>query len=225
MGLFNNKTAITNDFDIVGIGDGSIIMGDGTRYVFFRVQPINLNVLPETSIYGKVKDLSDLMQAMGELQIVCLDARENFTDNKKWIEKRIKEEAVPEIRSLLEKELRYVKKLEAESTTSRQFLFVLKLKMDKESLMDSELQRFQQLATQSMISLHKLNKEEIKDMIAVFFHADTNSDFHEDVDGASYYADVDFNELSKRLASGEFSEKVAEFDLDNLTYDRNRGDD
>ena len=56
--------------------------------VFYLVSPTNISVLSRVAVAQKVKHLMTLLSAQPDLEIVCIDARENFDDNKVYLDER-----------------------------------------------------------------------------------------------------------------------------------------
>ena len=46
--------------------------------VYFLVQPTNISVLSETNIELKIQHLMQLLTVQPDIEIICVDARENF---------------------------------------------------------------------------------------------------------------------------------------------------
>lgn len=208
------QASIKNEIDIVGIGDGSIIKSDGTRFLFFKIEPSNLAVLSDLSVRAKIMDLMSIMQITGQIEMYAMDAKENYTGNKNYVTNRIKEETNPKLKDLLRKELRYVKEIESETSTSRQFLIVLKVRKGNERETKAELDKFMQVASQTMLRITKCTKDDVKSILAIYFHNDP-SDQLPDFDGQLAYDDVDFDELREKMNSGEFEEPIVSFHLGN----------
>lgn len=205
------KASIRNSIGIVGIGDGVLVKSDGTRYMFYRIQPSNLAVLSEVNVHSKIQNLSALMQASGQIEMFAMDGKENYASNRAFISNRIKEEKNPKLKDILKKELRYIKEIESETSTARSFMVVLKMRKGNERQSELELERFQQIASQSMISISRLTKDEMKEMLSIYFAHDTNP--IDDFDGISYFDDVDFEEMAEKINSGELNAPVATFNL------------
>ena len=49
--------------------------------VYFLVKPTNISVLRRVSLGQKVKQLMQLLTVQPDMEIICLDARENYDDN------------------------------------------------------------------------------------------------------------------------------------------------
>ena len=177
------KISAKSKIGIVTITDrGELIKTDDSKTIFFRVEPSNLSVLSETSIRTKIINLAKLAKVMGGIQMYALDDRENYSANRKFIRDRIDEETIPEIRQILEKEEKYIKTIEADSSSARIFLISFRIVPQLETKIMNELNHFKQLASQSQLSVQQLNKEDIKKLLAVYFKHDTTSDTFPDID-------------------------------------------
>ena len=53
--------------------------------VYFTVKPTNISVLSRVAVGIKIKHLMQLLSAQPDIEIICLDARENFDDNKLYL--------------------------------------------------------------------------------------------------------------------------------------------
>ena len=202
------KISAKSKIGIVTITDrGELIKTDDSKTIFFRVEPSNLSVLSETSIRTKIINLAKLDKVMGGIQMYALDDRENYSANRKFIRDRIDEETIPEIRQILEKEEKYIKTIEADSSSARIFLISFRIVPQLETKIMNELNHFKQLASQSQLSVQQLNKEDIKKLLAVYFKHDTTSDTFPDIDGGDYYNDVDFDLLESKIMRGETESK------------------
>lgn len=198
------SVSVKQKIGIIGISDeGYLLKDDGTKMVFFRVEPSNLAVLSETNIRSKVINLAGLAKSMGGMQIYALDDRENYGANRKFIRDRIDEETIPAIRYVLEQEELYVKSIEADSSSARLFLLAFTIKPATETKDLNQLAHLRNLAIQSNMTVEQLTKDDVKRMLAVYFKHDTTSDALPDLDGQNHYDDVDFDRLRSRIRNGE----------------------
>lgn len=84
------------------------IMTDGQgELVYFTVKPTNISVLSRDSIAQKIHRLMQLLSAQPDIEIICMDARENFDGNKLYLEERQDNEPNRKIRELLERDMRF----------------------------------------------------------------------------------------------------------------------
>ncbi len=91
---------------LIGIDDiknGSVVTADG-ELAFYFVHPSNLNVLPEQGVRAKVQELLGVLKGMAELELLALDSKESFQDNRQFYRQRLEEEDMPAIRGLLVQE-------------------------------------------------------------------------------------------------------------------------
>ena len=61
--------------------------------VYFLVKPSNISVLSEASVGARIYALMTLQQRIAENEILCLNSRENFEDNKRYLRERMEREA------------------------------------------------------------------------------------------------------------------------------------
>ena len=88
---------------LIGIDDiknDSVVTADG-ELAFYFVHPSNLNVLPEQGVRAKVQELLGVLKGMAELELLALDSKESFQDNRLFYRQRLEEEDMPAIRGLL----------------------------------------------------------------------------------------------------------------------------
>lgn len=205
-------STVKKEIGITGLGDGCIIKENGTKVVFFEIEPSNLAVLSEYNIRNRVMALSSLMQVVGQLEMFTLDARENYSENRSFIRKRIAEEKNPAIKNILLREERYIKTIEAESSTARIFLLAFSIPKGSETKGANQLEHFRQLANASALNVRRLNIDEVKTILAVYYKNDTTTDHFEDFEGQDYF-NVDFEELSNEINAGKYADPIMSFDM------------
>ena len=82
---------------LIGIDDiknDSVVTADG-ELAFYFVHPSNLNVLPEQGVRAKVRELLGVLKGMAELELLALDSKESFQDNRQFYRQRLEEEDNP----------------------------------------------------------------------------------------------------------------------------------
>lgn len=205
-------SSVKNEIGITGLGDGTIIKANGTRVVFFEIEPSNLAVLSEWNIQNKIMSLANLMQSVGQIEMYALDNRENYSENRAFIRKRISEEKNPNIKKALMREEHFIKSIEAESSTARIFLLAFSIPKGMEAKGENQLTHFQQLANASLLNIRRLDLDDIKTILAVYFKGDTTTEKFENYDGENYFADVNFEELTSEINSGKYSDPIMSFD-------------
>lgn len=81
---------------------GLVTYGQETL-VYFLIKPANLSVLSEASIGRRIYALMTVLKGVAEVEMLCLNSRESFEENKLFLRRRMEEEQNPVVRSLLEK--------------------------------------------------------------------------------------------------------------------------
>ena len=80
------------------VSDYSLETYDGDDLVYFMIRPTNLSVLSDSSV--------------AEIEMLCLNSRENFEENKSFLRKRAEEERNLVIRRLLERDQNFLDRIE-----------------------------------------------------------------------------------------------------------------
>ena len=76
--------------DLMGtkeLSDYSIRTYRKDELVYFLIQPSNLSVLSEESLSARIYGLMTVLKGITEIEMMCLNSRENFEDNKKDIQR------------------------------------------------------------------------------------------------------------------------------------------
>lgn len=84
------------------LSDYSIRTYRKDELVYFLIQPSNLSVLSEESLSARIYGLMTVLKGITEIEMMCLNSRENFEDNKRYLKNRAEEETNPAVRKLLE---------------------------------------------------------------------------------------------------------------------------
>ena len=84
---------------LMGISDitaNSLVTGYG-ELVFFMIKPTNISVLSDTSVGARIYALMNVLKGIAEIEMLCLNSRENFEDNKSHLRSRTEQEQNPAI--------------------------------------------------------------------------------------------------------------------------------
>jgi hypothetical protein len=74
-----------------------------------------------------------VLKGIAEIEMCCLNSRENFDDNKRFLRQRLEREDNPSVRKLLEEDLLHLDRIQVQMATAREFLIILRLRNEKES--------------------------------------------------------------------------------------------
>ena len=151
--------------------------------VYFIIKPTNISVLSEASISARIYALMTVLKGMAEIEMCCLNSRENFEDNKRFLRNRIEQENNPAIRKLLEADLTFLDRIQVQMATAREFLIIIRLRNEKESEVFSYLNRIEKTLREQGFSVKRAGKDDIKRLLAVYFEQNVTTEKFEDFDG------------------------------------------
>lgn len=166
-----------------GVTDYSLLTYRGDELVYFLIKPTNISVLSEDSVSARIYALMTVIKGMAELEFLCLNSRENFEDNKRFLKNRMEQENNLAIRSLLEHDLHHLDRIQVQMATAREFLVVIRLKGEKESEVFPYLNRIEKTLREQGFSSKRAEREDIKRMLAIYFEQNVTTERFEDFDG------------------------------------------
>ena len=76
----------------------------------FVVQPQNLSVMSKENIGAKIFALTNVVKGLNDIEIICLNSRDNLEENKYFLKKRIQEETEEVVIRLLKEDLYHLDK-------------------------------------------------------------------------------------------------------------------
>ena len=106
--------------------------------------------------------------------MMCLNSRENFEDNKRYLKERMEEESNPAVRKLLELDAGHLDRIQVQMATAREFLLIIRMKEQKESEMLSYFKEFK---------VKRAEEEDIRRILAVYFEQNVTTEKFEEFDG------------------------------------------
>lgn len=168
-------TKAVTEYSLVTYGHGEL--------VFFLVKPSNISVRSEASVGARIYALMTVLKGIAEIEILCLNSRENFEDNKRYLRERMEREDNPVVRGLLEKDLVFLDRIQVQMATAREFLIVIRLRDEKESEVFPYLSRIEKSLKEQGFSVKRADREDIKRLLAVYFEQNVTTERFEDFDG------------------------------------------
>lgn len=165
------------------ITDYSLETNRGDELVYFCIRPTNISVLSEESISARIYALMTVLKGMAVLEFVCINSRENFEDNKRFLRTRLEQENNIAVRKLLEQDLLQLDRIQVQMATAREFLIVIRLKDDKESEVFPYLNRIEKTLREQGFSVKRAGKEDIKRLLAIYFEQNVSTEEFENYDG------------------------------------------
>ena len=166
--------AIT-DYSLITYGEGEL--------VYFMVQPSNISVLSEKNVGARIYALMTVLKGVAEIEMLCLNSRESFEDNKQFLRTRMEREQNPMVRKLLEKDLTHLDRIQVQMATAREFLILIRLKGEKGSEVFPYLSRIEKSLKEQGFSVKRAGREDIKRILAVYYEQNVTTERFEDFDG------------------------------------------
>ena len=167
------------------------LLTDNGELLFYRVAPTNISVLSVANIEIKIRHLQMLLSAIPDLEIICTDSCECFDDNKAYLHRRAMAESNPEVRGLLLKDKEMLTSMQAEMSNARQFVLVKRCKGMKPEQVFVAMNRVLKSVSEQGFEAQRMDKADIKRLIAIYFGASMDGDLMPDVDGGQFFEGVD----------------------------------
>lgn len=171
--LIGTKTI--TDYSLQTYGQGEL--------VYFIIKPSNISVLSEASISARIYALMTVLKGIAEIEMLCLNSRENFEDNKRFLRERMEQEQNPVVRKLLEKDLVFLDQIQVQMATAKEFLILIRLKNEKEKEVFPYLSRIEKSLKEQGFTVKRAENEDIKRLLAVYFEQNMTTERFEDFGG------------------------------------------
>lgn len=167
---------------IAYITDHALVTGYG-ELVFFMIKPTNISVLSESSVGARIYALMNVLKGIAEIEMLCLNSRENFEDNKTHLSCRMDAEQNPVIRKLLHQDATALDRMQVQMATAREFLIIIRLRDEKESEVQPYLSRIEKSLKDQGFTTKKANEADIKRLLGVYYEQNVTTEKYEDFDG------------------------------------------
>jgi hypothetical protein len=167
---------------IDGISEYSLLTGHG-ELVFFSIRPTNISVLSDSSVAARIYALMTVLKGMAEIEMLCINSRENFEDNKTYLKARTEAENLPAVRKLLELDAVSLDRLQVQMATAREFLIIVRLRKDKGSDAQSYLMTIEKSLKDQGFTVRRCDSEDIKRLLGVYYEQNVTTEKYEENDG------------------------------------------
>ena len=155
-------------------------MGD---LVFFIIKPTNISVLPDSGVTARIYALLNVVKGLAEIEMLALNSRESFEDNKRFYASRMEAEELPALRRLLEQDGSHLDRIQALMASAREFYIIVRLRNEKESEIFPYLSRIEKTIKDNGFSVSRAGEQELKRMLGIYFEQDVTTEQYEDYDG------------------------------------------
>ena len=122
------KKSTREEIGAVNIEPNGVETNKNDFLVYFLVQPDNIAVLSETVVRTKIMALSGVIKGYDCIEFSCINSRENFDSNKNFYKERLEKEHSQKVRELLEKDIAHLDRVQIQTASAREFLFILRFK-------------------------------------------------------------------------------------------------
>ena len=161
------------------------LLTDQGELLFYRVAPTNISVLSTANIDIKIRHLQMLLSAIPDLEFVCTDSCECFDENKAYLQSIAKKESNPNL-----KDRDMLTSMQAEMSTARQFILIKRCKNMKAEQVFVAMNRVLKAVVEQGFEVQRMDKGEIKRLVAIYFEASMDGNQMPDVDGAQFFEEV-----------------------------------
>lgn len=169
--------------NLKAITERSLITLQGDEVVLFLLEPTNVSVLSREGLRARVNALMHVLKGFTEIELLCLNSRESFEHNKQYLTSRMEQEPVPQIRALLEQDLRHLDEIQSRTATAREFVLLVRPHGIDEKEMYPYLNRLEKMIREQQFTVRRADREDLKRILAVYFAGDTVSEGYDDFDG------------------------------------------
>lgn len=137
----------------------------------------------ENSIGARIYALMNVLKGVAEIEMLALNSRESFEDNKNFLQERIQKEENPAVRKLLELDRKHLDQIQVQMATAREFLILVRIQEEKQADIFSYLSRIERSLKEQNFSVKRADKEDIKRILAVYYEQNVTTEKFEDMDG------------------------------------------
>lgn len=151
--------------------------------VYFIIKPTNISVLSDANVSARIYALMTVLKGIAEIEMLCLNSKENFDENKQYLKSQMEEESNPVIRKLLQQDSTNLDRMQVQMATAREFLIIIRLKNEEESDVFSYLSRIEKNLKDQGFTSKRANNADIKRLLGVYFEQNVTTEKYEDFDG------------------------------------------
>ena len=155
--------------------------------LFFKVRPTNISVLSQPSVETKIRQLTLVLSAVPDVEISCTDSAECFDENKAYLMGRAEEEKNEKVRSLIRCDISFLDEIQTEMATARQFLFIARCRNMKAQQIFARANQIQKAISEQGFGGRRMDKGEIKRLLALYFDATMYGEQMPDSDGEQFF--------------------------------------
>ena len=163
-----NQRSTRQEIGAKSINDIGVETYKKEHLVYFLISPLNIAVLSEVNIRGKIQSLMILLGEMESVEIACLNSRETFAANKNFLKERLKKEKNPKVREILEKDAALLDRIQIQTASAREFMLILRFneRATESNEMNAGISRTQKLLKDQNFMFKRADKEDLKRILS-----------------------------------------------------------
>lgn len=150
---------------------------------FFNIRPANLSTLSEESVRARIYALMTVLKGLAGIEMLCVNSRENFESNKRFMKSRMEAEDNPALRKLLERDMNHLDRIQAQTATAREFFIIIRLKNEKTAEAGAYLSRIEKSLSDQGFAVKRADGADLKKLLGVYFEQNVTTEQFEDFDG------------------------------------------
>ena len=188
------KKSTREEIGAVNIEPNGVETNKNDFLVYFLVQPDNIAVLSETAVRTKIMALSGVIKGYDCIEFSCINSRENFDSNKNFYKERLEKEHSQKVRELLEKDIAHLDRVQIQTASAREFLFILRVKNYNFESNDVQtgISRMEKLLKDEGFTSRLAAKDDIKRLYAVYYVQNITQIYFDDYDGERFVRSDDY---------------------------------
>ena len=188
------KKSTREEIGAVNIEPNGVETNKNDFLVYFLVQPDNIAVLSETAVRTKIMALSGVIKGYDCTEFSCINSRENFDSNKNFYKERLEKEHSQKVRELLEKDIAHLDRVQIQTASAREFLFILRFKNYNFESNDVQtgISRMEKLLKDEGFTSRLAAKDDIKRLYAVYYVQNITQIYFDDYDGERFVRSDDY---------------------------------
>lgn len=188
------KKSTREEIGAVNIEPNGVETSKNDFLVYFLVQPDNIAVLSETAVRTKIMALSGVMKGYDCIEFSCINSRENFDSNKNFYKERLEKEHSQKVRELLEKDIAHLDRVQIQTASAREFLFILRFKNYNFESNDVQtgISRMEKLLKDEGFTSRLAAKDDIKRLCAVYYVQNITQIYFDNYDGERFVRSDDY---------------------------------
>lgn len=132
---------------------------------------------------ARIYALLNVVKGLAEIEMLAINSRESFEDNKSFYGSRMEAEELPALRRLLEQDSGHLDRIQALMASAREFYIIVRLRNEKDSEVFPYLSRIEKTIKDNGFSVSRAGEQELKRMLGIYFEQDVTTEQYEDYDG------------------------------------------